>query len=71
MTKKDHEGFEKSTKCWICENDYVCDVKVIDHFRITGKYKGCEHKDCNIMVKGKFGFKINVIPNELQNIYEL
>ena len=23
MTKKYNEDFEKSTKCWICDNDYV------------------------------------------------
>ena len=23
MTKKDHEDFENSTKCWICDNDYI------------------------------------------------
>ena len=29
MTKKDNEGFENSTKCQICDNDYTDrDVKV-------------------------------------------
>ena len=23
MTKTDDEDFENSTKCWICDNDYV------------------------------------------------
>ena len=23
MTKKDNEDFENSTKCWICDNDYI------------------------------------------------
>ena len=23
MTKKDNEDFESSTKCWICDNDYI------------------------------------------------
>ena len=30
---------KNSTKCWICDNDYVDnDVKVRDHCHITGKY---------------------------------
>ena len=47
MTKEDHEDFENSTKCWICDNDYIhADVKLRDHCHITGKYE-----DCNINVK--------------------
>ena len=38
MTKKDNEGFKRSTKCWVCDNTYVDgDVKVRDHCYITGK----------------------------------
>ena len=37
MTKDDNEDFENSTKCWICDNDYIdSDVKVRDHCHITG-----------------------------------
>ena len=37
MTKKDNEDFENSTKCWICDNDYIDnDVKVTDHCHING-----------------------------------
>ena len=40
MTKEDHEDFENSTKCWICDNDYIhADVKLRDHCHITGKYE--------------------------------
>ena len=32
MTKEDDEDFENSTKCFICDDDYVEDeVKVRDH----------------------------------------
>ena len=32
MIKEDNEHFESSTKCWICDNDYIGDdVKVRDH----------------------------------------
>ena len=52
MTKEDNEYFKNSTKCWICDNDYVdIDVKVRYHCHITGKYRGSAHRDCNINVK--------------------
>ena len=36
MTKEDNEDFENSTKCSICDNDYIdTDVKVRDHCHIT------------------------------------
>ena len=36
MTEEDDENFENSTKCWICDDDYVdTDVKVRDHCHIT------------------------------------
>ena len=52
MTKEDNEDFKNSTKCWICDNDYVDnDVKVRDHFHITGKYRSSAHRDFNINLK--------------------
>ena len=52
MTNEDSEGFENSTKCWICDNDCIYnDVKVRDHYHITGKYTGSAHRDCNINAK--------------------
>ena len=36
MTKVDNEVFKNSTKCWICNNNYIDnDVKVRDHCHIT------------------------------------
>ena len=36
MNKEDNEDFKNSTKCQICENDYVNnDAKVRDHCHIT------------------------------------
>ena len=38
MTKEDNKSFKNSTKCWICNNDYIDDdVKVRSlshHWRI-------------------------------------
>ena len=43
MNKEDNEYFKNSTKCSICDNEYVDnDVKVRDHFQITEKYRGLE-----------------------------
>ena len=42
MTKKDNKDFENSTKCCICDNDYIDnDVKVRDHCDVAGKYRFC------------------------------
>ena len=50
--KENNENFENSTKCWICDNDYINnDVKVRDHCHITLRYRGFAHRDCNINVK--------------------
>ena len=45
MTKKDNEYFENPRKCWICDDAFFdADVKVKDHFHITGKYRGSAHR---------------------------
>ena len=39
MTKVDNQDFKNSTRCWICDNDYVDnDVKVRDRCHITTNY---------------------------------
>ena len=53
VTKEDKD-FENFVKWWICDNDYVDhDVKVRDHYRITGKYRSSAHRDCNINIKSQ------------------
>ena len=65
MTKEDNEVFKNSTKCWICDNDYIDnDVKVIDHCHITGKYRGSAHRDCNINLK--LNYKIPIVFHNLK-----
>ena len=50
IIKDDNEDYKTSTKCWVCDNDYVDnDVKVRDH--ITGKYRDSAHRDSNINLK--------------------
>ena len=66
MTKEDNEDFKNSTKCWICDNDYVDnDVKVIDHCHISGKYRGSAHRDCYINLD--LNHKIPVVFHNLKN----
>ena len=66
MTKEDNEDFKNTTRCWICDNDYIDnDVKVRDHCHITGKYRGSAHRDCNINVK--LNHKIPVVFHNLKN----
>ena len=58
--------FKNSTKCWICDNFYIkCDVKVRDHYHITGKYRSTAQRDCNITVK--LNHKIPVVFHNLKN----
>ena len=58
--------FKKSINCWISDNDYFDnDVKVRDHYNITGKYKGSAHRDCNINVK--LNHKVPVVFHNLKN----
>ena len=65
MTKEDNEVFKNSTKCWICDNDYIDnDVKVIDHCHITGKYRGSAHRDSNINLK--LNYKIPIVFHNLK-----
>ena len=66
MTKENNEDFENSAKCWICDNDYIdTDVKVKDHYHITGKDRGSPHRHYNIIVK--LNQKIPVVFQNLKN----
>ena len=66
MAKKDNEDFENSTKCCICDNDYIDnDVKVRDHCHITGKYRGSAQGEFNVNVI--LNHKISVVFWNLKN----
>ena len=52
MTEEGNEDFKSSTKCWICDNDYIeNDVKVRDDCHIIGKYRVSVHRYCNTNLK--------------------
>ena len=64
MTKEDNEDFKNSTKCWICDNDYVdYDVKVKDYCHIAGKYRSSAHRNINL----KLNHKIHIVFRNLKN----
>ena len=51
MAKEDYENFEKSSKSWVYDNDYIDnDFKVRDHCHITGKHRGSAYRDRKFLV---------------------
>ena len=49
MTKECNEDFKNSTKCQMCDNDYVNnDAKFRDPCHTTGIYRGSAHRDCKL-----------------------
>ena len=66
MTKKNNKDFKNFTKYWTCANAYVKgNIKVRDHYHITGRYRRSADKDCNIKVK--LSQKIPVVFHNLKN----
>ena len=48
MIEKEEHLFQESNNCWICQKLIDYDEKVRDHCRVTGKFRGTVHRDCNI-----------------------
>ena len=66
ITKEDNKDFKNSTKCWICDNDYIdSNDKISDHYHINGKCRSSAHRDCKINVK--LNHKIPVVFQNLKN----
>ena len=51
MTEEDKESFNNTTRCWICNKDFVDNDKVRDHCHFTGKFRGAAHGQCNLALK--------------------
>ena len=68
MTNEDEQPFKQTDKCHICNKKYSAkDVRVRDHFHITGKYRGSYHRECNLKRKIKpEDIKIPVIFHNLR-----
>jgi hypothetical protein len=66
ITKKQELEFQNTTTCHICEKPFKHDdVKVRDHDHISGLYRGCAHKCCNVNFNDK-NFKIPVYFHNLK-----
>ena len=54
MTKDDEQCFKTMDGCHICGEKYTDkDVRVGDHFHITGKFRGSAHRECNLKLRIK------------------
>ena len=52
MTDDDELCFKLMDKCHICGKKYTDkDVRVGDHCRITGKFRGSAHQECNLKLR--------------------
>ena len=70
MTKEDNEDFKNSTKCWVCDYDYINNnVKARNHCHITEKYRESARRDYNIIKYHnlKLNHKILIIFHNLRN----
>ena len=48
MSPYEEQMLKAAEVCHICKKQYQAnDIKVLDHFHITGKYRGSAHQDCN------------------------
>ena len=65
ITTVEEKKFKQADKCHICGIKYkLCDVRVRDHWHITGKYRGSAHEKCNINYK-----LTEKIPVIIHNLY--
>ena len=68
LTREEEEEFQRSTHCWICNENYEKDQKPVrDHCHITEKYRGSAHESCNFKLQISAGkIKIPVIFHNLK-----
>ena len=52
FTEKDKSGYEKTTLCWICQQEFSeSEKKVRDHCHFTRLFRGAAHNKCNLQFK--------------------
>ena len=53
ITPEEHQSFQQSKVCWLCERKLDGADNVRDHDHLTGKYRGAAHNKCNLNCKKK------------------
>ena len=48
ITPEEHQLFQQSKVCWLCERKLDGEDNVRDHDHLTGKYRGAAHNKCNL-----------------------
>ena len=68
MTEVDEQHFKTMDGCHICGEKYTDkDVRIRDHYHITGKFRGSAHQECNLKLRIKpENLKIPVIFHNLR-----
>ena len=65
ITPEQEDAFNKCTICSICDKNILPEqIKNHDHCHITGLYRGCCHKKCNV----NFNYKNYKIPTFFHNL---
>ena len=53
ITPEEHQSFQQSKVCWLCERKLDGEDNVRDHDHLTGKYREAAHNKCNLNCKKK------------------
>ena len=52
ISSEDQQQFDNATHCYLCKKEIKPNdkkgCKVRDHCHLTGAYRGCAHKHCNL-----------------------
>ena len=70
ISSEDQQQFDNATHCYLCKKEIKPNdkkgCKVRDHCHLTGAYRGCAHKHCNLTYNYR-RFKIPVFFHNLKN----